>query len=84
VAEERMLIEAVPRDLPEAVVRELISFVPVLGDIFNLVEVVEAMRQGKTMAALIYLVQVLPGPPLPLTHLIVYALEREGLGRGYY
>lgn len=81
MAQER-LIEPIPRDIPEAIVRELISFVPILGDLFNLVEVLEAMRAGKTLAALIYLVQALPGPPLPFTHPIVYALERGGLGRG--
>ncbi|RLG86704.1 MAG: hypothetical protein DRO39_02520 [Thermoprotei archaeon] len=71
------LVEPIPRDIEEAIARELISFVPVIGDLFNLVEAVEAFRAGKTGAALIYLVQFLPGPPLPLTHLIAYALGKE-------
>jgi len=74
---QERLVEPVPKDIPEALIRELVSFVPILGDLFNLVEAIEALRAGKTEAALIYLVQVLPGPPLPLTHLIAYALGKE-------
>ena len=71
------LVEPAPKDVGDALVRELISFVPIVGDLFNLVEFVEATRAGKAELALIYLAQVLPGPPLPLTHLIAYELGKS-------
>ena len=43
------LVEPIPRDAAEALVRELISFVPVLGDLFNLAEAAEAFRAGKAV-----------------------------------
>lgn len=76
------IVEVVPRDVGEAVVRELISFVPVLGDLFNVVEAFEAFRAGRVELALIYIVQVLPGPPLPLTHIIAYEIGRRGFSGG--
>jgi hypothetical protein len=74
-------LEAVPKDEADAVVRELIGMVPLLGDLFMLVEALKAFSDGKTLAGLVYLVNALPGPPLPLTHIIVYELERRGVGR---
>lgn len=71
------LVEPAPKDVGDALVRELISFIPIIGDLFNLVEFVEAARAGKAELALIYLVQVLPGPPLPLTHLIAYEVGKR-------
>jgi hypothetical protein len=74
-------LDAVPRDEADAVVRELIGMVPLLGDLFMFVEALKAFSEGKTLAGLVYLVNVLPGPPLPLSHIIVYELERRGVGR---
>ena len=73
-------LDPIPGDVPEALMREAVSFIPIIGDLFNLAEAIDAMRAGKTEAGIIYLIQVLPGPPLPLTHLIVYALGRRGGG----
>jgi hypothetical protein len=73
------LLEAVPKDLPEAVVRELAGFIPILGDLFMLVEAFEAIREDKPLVALAYVLGVLPGPPLPLTHLLVYYVEKGRL-----
>jgi len=70
------LIKPVPKDIPEALARELVSFVPVLGDIYCLAEAVEAFRAGKSDVGLIYLLQFAPGPPLPLTHLIAYEVGK--------
>ena len=75
-ADSKPLIEPVPKDVGEALARELISFVPVLGDIFNLVEAIEAFRADKSDVGLIYLLQFAPGPPLPLTHLIAYEVGK--------
>jgi hypothetical protein len=70
--------EAVPRDEADAIVREVIGMVPVIGDLFMLLEAFKAFSEGKALAGLIYLANFLPGPPLPATHLIVYELERGG------
>jgi len=76
-AVSKPLVEPVPKDVGEALARELVSFIPVLGDLFNLVEAVEAFRAGKADVALVYLLQVLPGPPLPLTHVIAYEIGKR-------
>jgi hypothetical protein len=73
------LIEATPRDLPEAVVREVVGFIPLLGDLFMLMEAFEAVREDKPLAALAYVLGVLPGPPLPLTHVVVFYVEKGRL-----
>jgi len=70
------LVDPVPRDILEAVAREVAAFIPVLGDVFCAAEAIEAFRAGRTELGVIYLVQVLPGPPLPFTHFIAYALGR--------
>lgn len=70
--------EAVPKDESDAVVREVIGFIPIVGDLFMLLEAFKAFSEGKTLAGLIYLANLLPGPPLPATHLIVYELEKGG------
>lgn len=71
-------LDPVPRDLTDAVIRELISFIPVVGDVFTLLEAMEALRQGKNDVGAIYLLQALPGPPLPLSHIIAYQIGRRG------
>jgi hypothetical protein len=73
------LLEATPRDLPEAVVREVVGFIPLLGDLFMLVEAFEALREDKPLTALAYILGVLPGPPLPLTHVVVFYVEKGRL-----
>lgn len=71
-------LDPIPKDVGDAVVREAISFIPVIGDIFDAVEAIQAFREGKAEAGIIYLINFLPGPPLPLTHLLVYELSRRG------
>jgi hypothetical protein len=73
------ILEATPRDLPEAVVREVVGFIPLLGDLFMLAEAFEAVREDKPLAALAYVLGVLPGPPLPLTHVVVFYVEKGRL-----
>ena len=72
------LLEPVPKDMGDALLRDLISILPIIGDIFNFVEAIEAFRNKKTEAGLLYLLQALPGPELPLTHVIVYEMEKRG------
>jgi hypothetical protein len=73
------LIEATPKDLPEALVRDIVGLIPLLGDLFMLVEAFEALREDKPLAALAYVLGVLPGPPLPLTHVIIFYVEKGKL-----
>jgi hypothetical protein len=74
-------LEAVPRDEADAAVRELIGMIPLLGDLFMLAEALKAFSEKKTLAGLIYLLNALPGPPLPVTHFLVMLLERMGAGK---
>jgi hypothetical protein len=71
-------LTTIPRDETDAIIRELVGMVPILGDLFVLVEALKAFSEGKTTAGLVYLLNVLPGPPLPLTHVVVYELARRG------
>jgi len=82
LAERRKLLEPIPRDAVEALVREVVSFIPIVGDLFMAAEAFDALREGKTEAGVAYLLGILPGPPLPLTHLVVYELYRRGGLRG--
>jgi len=67
----------VPESLGDAALRELISLIPAVGDLFLLLEMKMAMDNDDTLVAGIYGVNALPGPTLPFTHFIVYALRRE-------
>lgn len=71
-------LTAVPRDEVDAVIREVVGMVPILGDLFMLAEALKAFTEGRELAGLVYLLNVLPGPPLPLSHVLVYELERRG------
>jgi hypothetical protein len=73
-------LTAIPKDEADAVIRELVGMVPVLGDLFMLAEALRAFAEGRTVAGLVYLVNVLPGPPLPGSHLLVLELARRGGG----
>lgn len=72
-------LEAVPKDLSESLLRELVSLVPIAGDLFCAFEAYQAFKTGRNDVALIYLIQALPGPTLPLTHPLVYLFKRGEL-----
>jgi hypothetical protein len=74
---EKELVKPIPESRSEAILREVVAFIPLLGDLFCLIEASEAFRKGKTLPALMYLINFLPGPPLPITHLLVYELEKR-------
>jgi hypothetical protein len=74
-------LETVPRDEADALLRELIGIVPLLGDLFMLAEALRAFSEGRTLVGLIYLANALPGPTLPLTHFLVMLMERKGVGK---
>ena len=72
------LVEPIPRDIEEALIRELVSLVPILGDLYGFIEFIEAVREGRYDAALVYLIGVAgPGPTLPLSHVIAHLLGKE-------
>lgn len=72
------VVDPVPKDIGEAIVRELVSLVPILGDVFAFIEFFEAIREGRYDVALAYLVGAAgPGPSLPATHIIAYFLGKE-------
>lgn len=71
------LVDPVPSSVWDALLRDLLSDIPVLGDLFNLVEAFEALRTRKYLAAAVYLTAFLPGPALPGTHMLVYRLYHE-------
>jgi len=73
------LVEPVPRTLVGAIIREMATFVPILGDLLSLIEAVEAFKANKPELGLIYLLgSAGPGPPLPLTHVIAYYIGKGG------
>jgi hypothetical protein len=74
--EPRLLEGAVPKTVEDALARELVSLIPIVGDALLVYEAINALREGKTLVALIYLLNALPGPTLPLTHLLVMGVEK--------
>jgi len=70
---------SVPRSLADAVVRDLVSLIPVIGDVFMLYEAAEALKEKEDAAAMAYLLGGGPGPALPFTHVVLYALKKRGL-----
>jgi len=71
-------LDPIPKDMVEALGRELVGFVPIVGDAFCLIEAVKAFEADKGAAGALYLLSALPGPPLPpLAHLIAYSLEKK-------
>jgi hypothetical protein len=69
--------ESVPKDYADAFLREVIGFIPVIGDLFMLYEALKAFSEKKSDVGAIYLLSVLPGPPLPLTHFIVHEMKKR-------
>jgi len=69
--------ESVPKDYGDAFLREVIGFIPVIGDLFMLYEALKAFSEKKNDVGVIYLLSALPGPPLPLSHFIVYEMRKR-------
>jgi hypothetical protein len=73
----------IPKDRKDALLRDLVTSIPAIGELLLVMEAIEAAKQKEFLAAILYILNVLPGPTLPATHLIVYELgkgEKEGLG----
>jgi hypothetical protein len=69
--------ESVPKDYADAFLREAVGFIPVIGDLFMLYEALKAFSEKKNDVGAIYLINVLPGPPIIGTHLLVMYLEKK-------
>jgi hypothetical protein len=74
---EKELVKPIPESRSEAVLRDLITSLPVVGDALLLAESIEAFKQGKVIPSILYLINILPIPTLPATHVIVYELEKQ-------
>ena len=68
-------IDPVPRDPGDALLRDIVSILPVVGDVLDAIELIRAVEERDLLAAIAYLLAALPGPELPLTHLLLYLLE---------
>jgi hypothetical protein len=76
-------IDPIPQSDEDALNRELISFIPIVGDAFLLSEAIEAFQKGYTAAGVIYALNFIKliGPDIVGTHLAVRELYKRGGGR---
>jgi len=66
-----------PKNRAEAIVRDLVTDIPVIGDALLVAEAISAFKHKKWLAGLLYLLDASPLPTIPLTHLAVYEMEQE-------
>jgi len=72
-------LKPVPADESEAMIRDFIDDIPIIGDFFyRLAETITAIQQGDAIAAVIYGANLLLPFDLPFTHMLVYEVEGEG------
>jgi len=72
-------LKPVPADESEAMLRDALDDIPIIGDFFyRLAETVTAIQKGDYLAAAIYGANALLPIDLPFTHLLVYEVEGEG------
>ncbi len=71
----------VPKSVLDAVLREAVSLIPVVGDAYLAYELKEALDKDDMLSAIAYAVAATPLPTPPLTHLIVYFLRSGKVGK---
>jgi len=72
-------LKPVPADEGEAMIRDALDDIPIIGDLFyRLAETVTAIQKGDYLAAAIYGANLLLPFDLPFTHMLVYEVEGEG------
>ena len=72
-------LKPVPADESEAMIRDFIDDIPIIGDFFyRLAETVTAIQKGDYFAAFIYGANMISPIDLPFTHMLVYKAEGEG------
>lgn len=78
---EGYLTSPVPVDIVDALLRDLITLIPGVGDLYNIYELAALARSDvpdKELAMLFYLLDSPPGPGLPLDHVLLYLVARGG------
>jgi len=74
-------LKPVPADESEAMIRDFIDDIPIIGDFFyRLAETITAIQQGDAIAAVIYGANMVLPFDLPFTHLLVYEVEGKRPG----
>ena len=66
-----------PKSRVDAIIRDLVSDIPVVGDAMLIAEAISAFKNKKWIAGLIYVLNASPLPTLPLSHLVVYEMEKR-------
>ena len=74
-------LKPVPADEGEAMIRDFLDDIPIIGDLFyRLAETVTAIQKGDAFAAFIYGANMISPVDLPFTHLLVYEVEGKRPG----
>jgi len=72
-------LKPVPSDESEAMIRDFLDDIPIIGDLFyRLAETITAIQKGDYFAALVYGANMISPFDLPFTHMLVYKTEGEG------
>ena len=74
-------LKPVPSDEGEAMIRDFLDDIPIIGDLFyRLAETITAIQKGDSFAAMVYGANLLLPFDLPFTHLLVYEVEGKRPG----
>ena len=74
-------LKPVPSDEGEAMIRDFLDDIPIIGDLFyRLAETITAIQKGDSFAATVYGANLLLPIDLPFTHLLVYEVEGKRPG----
>jgi hypothetical protein len=74
-------LKPVPADEGEAMIRDALDDIPIIGDLFyRLAETIVAIQQGDSFAAMVYGANLLLPFDIPFTHMLVYEVEGKRQG----
>ncbi|MCL7388704.1 MAG: hypothetical protein LZ173_02040 [Thaumarchaeota archaeon] len=66
-----------PKSRIDAIIRDLVTDIPVIGDAMLIAEAISAFKNKKWIAGLVYVLNASPLPTVPLSHLVVYEMEKR-------
>jgi hypothetical protein len=66
-----------PKSRIDAIIRDLVTDIPIIGDAMLIAEAISAFKNKKWLAGIIYVLNASPLPTLPLSHLAVYEMEKR-------
>jgi hypothetical protein len=66
-----------PKSRIDAIIRDLVTDIPIFGDAMLIAEAISAFKNKKWIAGLVYILNASPLPTLPLSHLAVYEMEKR-------